>query len=64
MGVSKGEGEGPPSWKQVVVKGTVVFTLVLATAMGLGYGKAQYDIQHCTGMADTPKCHSDLAKGK
>lgn len=44
------------------VKGCCVFMAWLAASVALGYGKAQYDIQHCKNMSDTPKCHSDRAK--
>ena len=45
-----------------MLKGLLVFLAMLGASVGLGHAKARYDIAHCIGMADTPKCHSERAK--
>ena len=64
MGVSVNREEPVPSLAKRLGGWFCVFLGLLTISVTLGYGKARYDIHHCTGMADTPKCHRERAKEK
>lgn len=64
MRMDKEQHDQPTTWWETLLKGGAVFLGVLTISVSIGYGKAQYDIKNCLGMADTTQCHRERAKEK